>query len=797
MRNTNPKRHISSIPKRHISSITINNKKLPAKTSLKIDAITNNIIRIHTVPSNGNDKDFSFTLGAASNPDTCSSGYSSENNNGFSFAIENPPEISGIFMTSLENSIITAATDSLIIRISKSMQINIYNRNGSLVCSDHVPGNRQAGQLSKEETMQLIQEGHIADTADNNYKYKVTKKIFGDEAFYGLGDKTGFLNKKGYDYIMWNSDNPDPHVENPTFRALYKSIPFFIVHRKGFTYGIFLDNTYKSYFDFGYSDADSYSFAVTNGELNYYFIYGQNIKEVVQRYTSLTGRCPLPQLWTLGYHQSRWSYSSEEEVLSIADNFNKYDIPCDAIHLDIDYMDNFKVFTSNKDRFPDLCHLSNRLYKSGIKLVTIIDPGVKAEEGYHMYDEGIKNNSFAKTEDGKVYHNAVWPGDSVFPDFTSYKTRLWWGDKTKLLLDKGISGIWNDMNEPASFNGPLPDNIVFPGDGNSRLHAEVHNVYGHLMSKATYDGLKKNSQKRPFVITRACYSGSQKYTTVWTGDNQSIWSHLKLAIPQLLNLGLSGIPLAGVDIGGFGSHATSELLCRWIEACCFSPLFRNHSAKMTRRQEPWTFDQETLDIYRKYVKLHYKFIPYLYDLCYEESLTGIPILRPLIMEYEDDPEVINCNDEYLVGSSILVAPVTDQGAVVRSIYLPKGIWIDYHSGKRIKGGKYILYKAPVSICPVFIKGGSILPTYPDIPNLSPGNTDKLIVEFYPSNNRGGNNNSCYYMHYQDNGTDFKYQTGGYNLYKFSFSSNHPGGIKAILIKNGYKNKYTNISAVIK
>jgi len=759
-------------PKRHIPSITINSKKLPGKSSLKIDAITNNIIRIHTIPYNGDDKDFSF-------------------------AIEKPLEISGGFITSMKNSIITAATDSIILKISKTMQIDIYDKNGSLVCSDYVPCSHQDDGLSQEEIAQLIQEGHITGTANDNYKYKISKKIFGDEAFYGLGDKTGFLNKKGYDYIMWNSDNPDPHVENPTFRALYKSIPFFIVHRRNCTYGIFLDNTYKSYFDFGYSDAGSYSFAVTDGELNYYFIYGQNIKEVVQHYTSLTGRSPLPQLWTLGYHPSRWSYSSTDEVLSIADNFSKYGIPCDAIHLDIDYMDNFKVFTSNEDRFPNMDKLSSKLYKSGIKLVTIIDPGVKAENGYHMYDEGIKNNRFAKTSDGQVYHNAVWPGDSVFPDFTSSKVRLWWGEKTKLMLDKGICGIWNDMNEPASFNGPLPDDTVFPGDGTSRLHKEVHNVYGHLMSKATYEGLKKNSQKRPFVITRACYSGSQKYTTVWTGDNQSIWTHLKLAIPQLLNLGLSGIPLAGVDIGGFGSNATPELLSRWIEACCFSPLFRNHSAKMTRRQEPWAFGQDTLDIYRKYVKLHYKFIPYLYDLCYEESLTGIPILRPLIMEYEDDPNVINCNDEYLVGSSILVAPVTDQGAVVRSVYLPQGIWVDYHSGKRIKGGKYILYKAPVDICPIFIKGNSILPTFPDIPNLNPGNTDKLIIEFYPSSNNENLRNSCYYMHYQDNGTDFKYQTGEYNLYKFSFSSNCPGGIKAVLVKNGYKNKYTSISAVIK
>lgn len=761
--------------KHHNSSVTIKNDKLPGNTSLQIDAITDSIMRIHTIST-------------------------MENNNASSFAIKSFPKTPGSFNISSNRHAITAETGSLILKVKKSMYIDIYDKNGSLACSGTEADNNITNNLSPEEIKQLIQEGHITDTSGIQFKYKVTNKIIGDEAFYGLGDKTGFLDKKGYDYIMWNSDNPDPHVENPTFRALYKSVPFFIVHRKNCTYGIFLDNTYKSYFDFGCSDPGSYSFAVTEGELDYYFIYGKNIKEVIKNYTSLTGRSPLPQLWTLGYHQSRWSYSSTDEVLELADNFKKYDIPCDAIHLDIDYMDKFKVFTSDSKRFKDLKGLSSRLLQNGIKLVSIIDPGVKAEEGYYIYDEGMANKYFAKTEEGLVYHNDVWPGDSVFPAFTSFKVRKWWGDKTRFLTDNGISGIWNDMNEPASFNGPLPDNIIFPGDNKDYTHKEIHNVYGHLMAEATYNGLKENSQKRPFVITRACYSGSQKYTTVWTGDNQSLWAHLKLAIPQMLNLGMSGIPFCGTDIGGFGSNTTPELLSRWIEACCFSPLFRNHSAKMTRRQEPWAFNKRTLDIYRKYVKLHYKFIPYIYDLCYEESLTGLPILRPLVMEYGNDKNVINCNDEYLVGNSILVAPVTDQGVSVRSVYLPHGIWVDYNSGRRIKGGRYILYHAPLDVCPVFIKGGSILPVYSDIPNLNIQNTQRLVIEFYPSVYKSPGNytsNPCYYMHYQDNGTDFKYQAGEYNLYKFSFSPGCPNGIKAELTKNGYKEKYKNISAIIK
>ena len=313
------------------------------------------------------------------------------------------------------------------------------------------------------------------------------------------------------------------------------------------------------------------------------------------------------------------------------------------------------------------------------------------------------------------------------------------------------------------------------------------------MAKATYEGLKENDGRRPFVITRACYSGSQKYTTAWTGDNQSLWSHLKFAIPQVLNMGMSGMPFVGVDIGGFGAHTTPELLSRWIEACCFSPLFRNHSAKMTRRQEPWAFDENTLNIYRKFVKLRYKFVPYLYDLFYEESITGVPVLRPLIMEYENDPNVVNCNDEYLVGASILVAPVTDQGATTRSVYLPEGVWVDYNTGKRISGNRHILYNAPIDVCPMFVKAGSIIPTFPDISSLDEENTNKLVIEFYPD---GNNDSSCYYLHYQDNGADFNYENGEYNIYKFKFSSNKPTGLKVQMVNEAYK-KYDSITAVAK
>ncbi|MDD7402560.1 MAG: glycoside hydrolase family 31 protein [Butyribacter sp.] len=677
-------------------------------------------------------------------------------------------------------------TDDLTVLMDRQGRLSIYNQEDVLLCADYAGNRKQEQTLSEEELEQLRMEGHDAQSEKEALSFCVTKALYGDETIYGLGDKTGFLNKMGYDYMMWNSDNPEPHVENQTFKALYKSIPFFIVVRDACVYGIFLDNTYRSYLDMGYESSQYYYFGAAGGTLDYYFISGDTIAEVIKGYTMLTGRAPLPQMWTLGYQQSRWSYESEEEVLALAEKFREYGIPCDAIHLDIDYMERFKVFTVDQKKFPDMKKLSDKLADMGIKLVTIIDPGTKIEEGYDVYEEGVQKNFFAKDEEGNIYQNVVWPGDSVYPDFTSEKVREWWGNLTKRLTLQGVRGIWNDMNEPASFCGPLPDDVVFAGDGKERQHKEVHNIYGHLMAKATYEGLKRNDGRRPYVITRACYSGTQKYSTAWTGDNQSLWAHLQMSIPQLLNLGMSGMPMVGTDIGGFGANATPELFSRWIEASCFAPLFRNHSAKDTRRQEPWRFGEETLEVSRKYIALRYKFLPYLYDLCYEETQTGMPLLRSLVMHYQQDKNVRECNDEYLVGDKILMAPVVQQGMRARMVYLPEGTWVDYWTKERITGGRYILREAPLDVCPMYIKGDSILPVYAPMQSIEPENITKLTLEYYPADGREAS-----YTHYQDNGVDFDYQQGKYNLYQFICCQDKPQEMQTVMLHEGYR-KYQEI-----
>ena len=648
-------------------------------------------------------------------------------------------------------------TPSLVCCIYDDFLLDFYDKNGNLLCADY-RGDRIPRFSLPESFIEFIRkEGHEVDlTGSIDYPVQCVKVLDDGDCIYGLGDKTGPLNKRSYEYENWNSDIPTPHEDS--FKLLYKSMPFFITLKEKGVYGIFYDNTFKSYFNFGKENNGYYCFGSKDGNLDYYFIGGDSMPDVVANYTYLTGRTPLPQKWTLGYHQSRWGYDSEETFRDIAGKLRSNRIPCDAIHFDIDYMDQYKVFTWNKEQFDDAGTLLSDLKGQGFKAVTIVDPGVKVEKDYYMYEEGIANDYYAKTPDGETYVNKVWPGDAVFPDFGNPSVRTWWGDSLRFYTELGVAGIWNDMNEPASFNGPLPDDIVFTDEDRLSTHARMHNVYGHNMAKATYEGWKKLTGRRPFVITRACYSGSQKYTTAWTGDNQSLWSHLRMAIPQQCNLGLSGMAFVGTDIGGFGADTTPELLMRWIEVGCFSPLFRNHCAKGSMNQEPWLFGEEVLSVYRKYVELRYSLLPYFYDLFRVCEQTGLPVIRPLVLHYEHDMNVRNMNDEFLVGESLLVAPVVDQGVTKRLVYLPEGVWYDYWTHSENQGGQYYPVDAPLPVCPIFVKAGAVLPKAPaqmyvgEIPN------PELILEVWPGVGS--------YVHYQDNGEDFAYRDGAYNEYLF-------------------------------
>ena len=684
---------------------------------------------------------------------------------------------------------IQICTEKLIVKIYDEFKVDIYDKEGTLLCADYrgesKPFERRYGDYMLAEAEGQTFSGEV------DYKVYVSKKMEEDMYFYGFGEKSGHLNKKGYHYVNWNTDNPKPHGE--TFDRLYKSIPFLIGLNKGNSFGIFFDNHFETHFDMGRDNSEYYYFAGVDGNLDYYFIYGPSVKNVVEGYTKITGTMPLPQLWTLGYQQCRWSYDNEERLMEIANSFREKGIPCDTLYLDIDYMDGYRVFTWNNERFENPEAMIKKLNDMGFKVVTIIDPGVKVDKGYKIYDEGLKNGYFATDNQGIVYTNEVWPGDSVYPDFLNSNVRKWWAANQKIMTDTGVSGIWNDMNEPASFNGPLPDDVMFDNDGIPVTHKEIHNIFGHMMAKATYEGLKKATGKRPFIVTRACYAGTQKYSTVWTGDNQSTWEHLRMSIPMLMNLGLSGMAFCGTDVGGFGHDCSAELLSRWVQVGTFTPLFRNHSSMGTRDQEPWAFDEKTEEINRKYIKLRYKLLPYIYDTMWNCSKCGAPIIRPLLFNYQNDKNTYEINDEFFCGENILVAPVVEQGVKVRMVYLPEGeTWIDYWTKEEYKGGQNIIKEAPLDICPIFIKAGTIIPIAQEQNYIGEKQTDKLTLEVYLSKE----NTETRYHHYVDDGESFKYQVGEFNDYKIKVTNSDKVEIKVKVIDHKYDDKYENIEFIL-
>lgn len=689
-------------------------------------------------------------------------------------AIEEDKSVPTEFLVEIKDGILSIATAKVVVKVADDFVVDFFDADGRLLLADY-RGERITEEKVSWKTLEMLEaEGH--DTSSyktEGPKLELVKQLDEGDDFYGLGDKSGFLNKKHYEYENWNSDLPQAHTED--FKALYKSIPILLCLKKESAYGLFFDNTFRSNINLGKENTAYFYYTANDGNLDYYFIAGADLTQIVEGYTYLTGRTPLPQRWTLGFQQSRWGYESAKDIRYVADNYRERKIPLDVIHFDIDYMKGFRVFTWDDENYGAPGELFEELKEKGIKAVTIIDPGTKKDPEYFVDREGVQKDFFAKDKDGEIYVNSVWPGESHFPDFGRKEVRKWWSDHHKVLTDMGVGGIWNDMNEPASFNGELPQDVVFYDEERKTSHAEIHNVYGHFMSKATFEGLKEQTGKRPFVITRACYAGTQKYSTVWTGDNQSLWSHLQMLVPQLCNLGMSGFAFCGADVGGFGADCTPELMSRWIEAAAFSPLFRNHAAKGTKKQEPWRLGEEVVDIYRKYVGLRYRFLPYIYDLFYKGETTGLPIMRPLVLHYPQDENVRNLNGEFLVGENLLVAPVLEQGATKKMVYLPEGIWYDYWTGEKLEGKQYLLREAPIDVCPIYVKEGSIIPTYEEMQYVEEKPYDKLILLTTPG--------KAVYEHFCDNGSDYAYQSGEYNLYTFTQDEN--GEISTEMKHKGY------------
>jgi len=554
---------------------------------------------------------------------------------------------------------------------------------------------------------------------------RVFKRLRVDEHVYGLGEKNGMLDKRGrqqggYAYTMWNSDT---YAYGPDTDPIYVSVPFAIVMRGGRAHGLFLDNTSRTSFDIGHTSDGVLAFGADRGELNYYFINGPTPADVVSRYTSLTGRMPMPPRWALGYHQCRYSYYPESTVRFVAQNFRVRHIPADAIWLDIHYMDGYKPFTWHAERFPDPARLVGDLRAMGLRVVTILDAHPKKEAGYEPYDAGVAGGHFVRQPDGSIYEAPVWParaernpGPSVFPDFTRPATRTWWGSLYARLLDIGIAGIWNDMNEPAVFDTPtgtMPLDVRFDDEGSPTSHAAVHNVYGQLAARSTYEGLQRlRPDSRPFVLTRATYAGGQRYAAVWAGDNVSEWTHLRGSIPLLLGMGLSGLPFVGVDIGGFAEAPSAELYTRWLQLGVFYPFMRTHTTFGTPDQDPWSYGTEHEALNRRAIELRYELLPHIYNVMHDASVSGLPALRPLMLEFPNDPATYGLDDEVMFGSDLLIAPVLWPHASERSVYLPPGTWVDFWTGARFTGGTG--HRVPVTLrsIPFFARAGALVFEHP-------------------------------------------------------------------------------------
>ena len=586
------------------------------------------------------------------------------------------------------------------------------------------------------------------------------KQIEADEHFYGFGERTGLLDQRSQVRTNWTLDALDYDVLTDN---MYQAIPFFMALRPGVGYGLFFNTTFWSQFDIGAEQPGIWRMETQASELDYYIIYGPEPAKILGTYTQLTGRMPLPPKWALGYHQCRWSYVSQDIVRELAHEFRDRHIPCDVIHLDIDYMNGYRVFTWSPKRFGNAPQLLHDLKQDGFKTVTIVDPGVKyePEADYEVFDEGLKNDYFVRKTNGQLFHGYVWPDKAVFPDFLRPEIRDWWGSWQKSLTDIGVAGIWNDMNEPALDDRPFGDpgnKIAFPLDApqgateEKTTHAEAHNLYGLTMAQASYGGLEQlRPTERSFVLTRSGYAGVQRWSAVWTGDNQSLWEHLEMSLPMLCNLGLSGVAFVGADIGGFAGNATAELFARWMQVGMLYPLMRGHSAMSTAQHEPWVFGDRVEKICREYIELRYRLLPYIYTLFWEAATTGAPILRPLLYDFPNDLKTFTLSDQVMLGSSLMAAPIYRPGAEHRAVYLPAGRWYDWWSGDAIDGPTHILAHAPLERMPLYVRAGAIMPMAPVMQYVDERPLDQLTLRIWQGAGE--------FTLYEDDGHTFEYKTG--------------------------------------
>ena len=725
-------------------------------TALRIQVVSPNIVRFRYALEGQFERDFSYAL----DPDF-------------------EPKKVKVTLTETDTEY-QLATDLLQIIVSKKkLLVRIYNSEDQLICEDKSPFQARRTVLKGLSELRL------------------RKKCHRGESFWGLGDKTGPSNLRGARYENWCTDAFGYGSETD---PLYRSVPFYYSMKEGLAYGIFLDNTFRSFFDFDSEKKGYTEISCSGGEFNYYFIYGPEALEVSCGYAQLTGSHALPPVWALGYHQCKWSYFPDTRVLEIANKFRELEMPCDAIYLDIDYMDGFRCFTWDKEHFPDPDQLIADLNEQGFKTVVMIDPGIKEDPNYEVYTEGLEKDVFVRTADGPVAKAPVWPGFCAFPDFTNPTVRTWWGRLySDLYKTNGVAGFWNDMNEPAVFHVDhmtLPDSVLHNQDGEICGHARAHNIYGMQMTRASWEGLLKlKRSQRPFLLTRANFAGGQRYGAVWTGDNLATWEHLQIAIRQCVRLSISGFSFCGTDIGGFSGAPDGELFVRWLQLGVFHPLMRVHSMgthlagdqaikdeaelaspEMHKKdQEPWSFGEKWTSLAKKAIELRYSILPCLYTAMWKHASDGTPVLRPLIFEDPLDSKCLENEREFMFGEHLLVSPVDQPKAQRQMVPLPKGNWYYFWTG-HMHNGEQFVNVMPDQI-PFFVREGAVVPIYPIRQWTGEKKVDELSLYVYYKNGEEVSHL------YEDQGEGMQYKDGKFCLQEFSVKGSE-SSLELIRSKSG-------------
>lgn len=647
----------------------------------------------------------------------------------------------GELIVNEQNACYEIFTDKLRIRVNKApFNLQIFDKWQKLLFSDH------------------LDKGHVSE-GTKKIEYKSLRR---DEHFFGLGEKTGKLDRRGESYKMWNSDKPCySTIEDP----LYKSIPFFM---SNYRYGIFLDNTYKTEFKFGTESRDYYSFEAPGGEMIYYFIFGKDYKEIMTQYVGLTGKPIMPPRWALGFAQCRGLLTNEDLTYEIAHGYRERGIPCDIIYQDIGWTQHLQDFDWRKPNYRTPRKMLSDLDSMGFKVILSQDP-VISQGNIKQWREADSLGYFVKdVTTGKTY-DMPWPwgGNCGVVDFTIPEVADWWGEYQQKPLDDGAAGFWTDMGEPAWSNEESPERLVMKH--HLGMHDEIHNVYGLTWDKVVTEQFeKRNPDKRVFQMTRAAFAGLQRYTFGWTGDSGCAdnvlegWAQMANQIPVLLSAGLGVIPFTTTDVSGYCGDiddypAMAELYTRWIQLGAFNPLSRIHH-EGNNAVEPWLFGPEAERNAKAAIELKYSLLPYIYTYARQAHDLGVPIMRPMVMEFPLDTETYSLDSQFMFGEELLVAPVVKKSARTRNLYLPGGSWIDFNDKKsEYVGEQWLTVEAPLSVIPMFVRKGSIVPRMPVMNYTDERKVYPVTFEVFPAIE----GETANFILYEDDGEDLGYLRGEY------------------------------------